>query len=178
MCNIRIGDETCKVVSLSSSLFASFLLAGVSLFLIAFNSYSRCNLFLYLHFSLSPSVICLTDTSRRSMKLDREPTSVKVSKDSQYALMNHSPDVSNIPRLFIPPLTPSCFTASTSFRLVWLRHRLIQEIRLWDIQLNRLAREFTGRHILRSCFGGIDEGFVISGSKGAHSFFFFFNKLN
>ncbi|KAE9409438.1 WD40 repeat-like protein [Gymnopus androsaceus JB14] len=70
-----------------------------------------------------------------SVKLDGELTSVKISQDSQYALINHAPD----------------------------------EIHLWDLRLGRLARKFTGqrqgRHIIQSCFGGIDGTFVASGSE-------------
>ncbi|KIK59591.1 hypothetical protein GYMLUDRAFT_169351 [Collybiopsis luxurians FD-317 M1] len=70
-----------------------------------------------------------------SFKLEGELTSVKVSKDSQYALINHSPD----------------------------------EIQLWDLHRVRLARKFTGqrqgRHIIRSCLGGVNDNFVASGSE-------------
>lgn len=70
-----------------------------------------------------------------SVHMEGELTSVKISEDSRYALINHAPD----------------------------------EIHLWDLEEFRLARKFTGQrqghHVIRSCFGGIDGNFVISGSE-------------
>ncbi|KAJ4487725.1 WD40-repeat-containing domain protein [Lentinula aciculospora] len=70
-----------------------------------------------------------------SIKLDGELTSVKISQDSQYALISHSPD----------------------------------EIQLWDLRLGRLSCKFTGqrqgRHVIRSCFAGLNDSFVVSGSE-------------
>lgn len=64
-----------------------------------------------------------------------EVTSVRVSRDSRYAIVNHAPD----------------------------------EVHLWDLESGRLARKFTGQrqgqHVIRSCFGGDEDTFVLTGSE-------------
>ncbi|KAG5338183.1 hypothetical protein C0989_008032 [Termitomyces sp. Mn162] len=73
-----------------------------------------------------------------SIRLEGELTSVKISQDSRFALINHAPD----------------------------------EIHLWDLDTGRLSRKYTGqrqgRHVIRSCFGGYDGNFVVSGSEDSN----------
>ncbi|KAF8350519.1 WD40 repeat-like protein [Amanita rubescens] len=69
-----------------------------------------------------------------SVRMEGELTSVKISQNSQFALINHAPD----------------------------------EIHLWDLKAGRLARKFAGqsqdKHVIRSCFGGVDGCFIVSGN--------------
>lgn len=103
----------------------------------------------------------------RSVRLEGELTSVKISQDSRYALINHAPDVSFFPILVY---------VLTTFPFHWL-----QEVQLWDLDSARMVRKFTGQrqgqHVIRSCFGGIDGNFIVSGSEGMGIFSVFVSCL-
>ncbi|KAG9043771.1 hypothetical protein FS837_009137 [Tulasnella sp. UAMH 9824] len=70
------------------------------------------------------------------LSMPKEITSLSISSDSRYALINHSPD----------------------------------DLLLYDLVKHRTVRKFTGQQqqndVIRSCFGGVDEDFILSGSEG------------
>ncbi|KAG8992009.1 hypothetical protein FRB90_001136, partial [Tulasnella sp. 427] len=69
------------------------------------------------------------------LSMPKEITSLSISSDSRYALINHAPD----------------------------------DLLLYDIVKRRTVRKFTGQQqredVIRSCFGGVDEDFILSGSE-------------
>ncbi|KAJ6597194.1 WD40 repeat-like protein [Mycena vulgaris] len=70
-----------------------------------------------------------------SVIFEGELTGLSVSQNSQYALISRSPD----------------------------------DVQLWDLNLGRMVRKYAGhrqsKDIIRSCFGGFDNNFVVSGSE-------------
>ncbi|KDQ07069.1 hypothetical protein BOTBODRAFT_120606 [Botryobasidium botryosum FD-172 SS1] len=76
-----------------------------------------------------------TKQEEASIPQSGELTSVQISSDSQYALINRSVD----------------------------------EVHLWDLNSKRMVRRYMGhqqfRHVIRSCFGGANESFIVSGSE-------------
>jgi len=71
-----------------------------------------------------------------TIQMSSEMTSVSVSKDSRFALIN------------------VCS----------------QEVHLWDLDTMQLVKKYVGqqqgRFVIRSCFGGGNENFIVSGSEG------------
>ncbi|KAG9303962.1 hypothetical protein G9A89_005872 [Geosiphon pyriformis] len=66
-------------------------------------------------------------------------------------------------------ITSICLSNDCKFALMNLESR---EIHLWDIDERRLVRKYhgqkQGKYVIRSCFGGIDQGFIVSGSEDSN----------
>ncbi|KAF9514475.1 hypothetical protein BS47DRAFT_1295012 [Hydnum rufescens UP504] len=79
-------------------------------------------------------------TTRASQIRIGDMTSVKISPDSRFALINYAPNVG-----------------------------LIKVVFLWDMQTSQLVRRFLGhqheQHVLRSSFGGVNDTWVVSGGE-------------
>ncbi|KAJ7074314.1 WD40 repeat-like protein [Mycena amicta] len=79
-----------------------------------------------------------TKRTEVSVVFEGELTSLSVSQNSQYALVNQSPD----------------------------------DIQLWDLSMPQLIRRYTGHRqsadIIRSCFGGFESNFIVSGSEDSN----------
>ncbi|EJU05547.1 WD40 repeat-like protein [Dacryopinax primogenitus] len=76
-----------------------------------------------------------TKEEHASIDMTGEITSVTISSDSNFGLINHSPD----------------------------------GVMLWSLEEPKLVRKYAGqkqtKHVIRSCFGGPGENFVLSGSE-------------
>ncbi|KAI0780438.1 WD40 repeat-like protein [Trametes elegans] len=81
-----------------------------------------------------------TKQPESSIRLEGELTSVKISQDSQFALINRASENG-------PPA----------------------EIHLLDLSTEQVVRKYSGhsqsKHVIRSCFGGVEGNFVLSGSE-------------
>ena len=107
--------------------------------------------------------------ARRSIRLEGELTSVKISQDAQFALINCASD--NGPSA-VRPLSLSHPFLSVVLTCAW--HAYWQEIHLMDLATQQVVRKYAGhsqsKHVIRSCFGGVEGAFVASGSEGASCF--------
>nr|CAG8577112.1 13882_t:CDS:10 [Entrophospora candida] len=63
-------------------------------------------------------------------------------------------------------VTSICLSNDCRYALVNLS---TEKIHLWDIEERRLVKKYygqkQGKFVIRSCFGGIDQGFIVSGSE-------------
>jgi WD40 repeat protein len=64
-------------------------------------------------------------------------------------------------------ITSLCLSKDSRYALLNLR--AIQEIHLWDLEEQRIVQKYSGqkqgRFVIRSCFGGLNQTFIASGSE-------------
>lgn len=75
-------------------------------------------------------------------------------------------------------ITSLCLSNDSRYALVNLRS--IQEIHLWDLEEKQLIHKYTGqkqgRFVIRSCFGGLNQNFIVSGSEDGNIYIWNRNK--
>ncbi len=101
-------------------------------------------------------------------------TSLYISADSRYLLVNLSIQVSSTwaASIIRHAAGGGKGCSLTARSLVEPSHpHTSQEIHLWDMQERKLLRKYIGqkqgRFVIRSCFGGSHENFILSGSEDA-----------
>lgn len=101
----------------------------------------------------------------------REVTCISISEDSKYALINSTPNVSSKAFDFRDEETSMWSYQSQNVLIClllgsgWMK----KEIHLYSLEAHCLIRRYRGQKqgefIIRSCFGGLDRNFILSGSE-------------
>ncbi|KAI1306428.1 hypothetical protein EDD11_004759 [Mortierella claussenii] len=100
-------------------------------------------------------------------------TAISLSKDGQFLLVNTTPKVHLHDDLCMLDFLYESEMPKTDRDLLFSRqhakHPLHREVHLWNLAEGRVVRKYSGYkqglYVIRSCFGGWDERFVISGSE-------------
>lgn len=98
---------------------------------------------------------------------------MKISADSQYALINRASE--NGPQAV--RVQTCCFPRTVACGVRGKIHTqsahnvvIAQEIQLLDLTTEQIVRKYSGhnqsKHVIRSCFGGVEGNFIVSGSEG------------
>jgi len=93
---------------------------------------------------------------------------IVICKDRKITIHNiETGEATTIPET--EPLTSMELSKDNRHLLVNISSHAMQEIHLWDLHQQRLIQKFKGqkqsRYVIRSCFGGVGQAFVASGSE-------------